>query len=548
MSRSDKTKSAVVAIAVLSAIGFVALFEFPDDAYAAATGNITFDLNGGSIDGQSSFVKTMGELNATGLPGVSGSTIPSGKNAFVVWSESPTVYSKLYNPGDPAPPNVTKLYAVWGSYTATSGSINVTGTGCYIINGATNLSVSVSASSAPLLVLNNSTLSSLTPKNSTNVTILLHNENQIASMNIQGSNQTIRLSSASTGDVNIVSNSIWGISSFIIDGGNLQIGQISTGGSVILNGGTVNTGGKVKGSSVEVNEGAVLHCKEIDIEGTLIIKGTVYSQGKIQGKPITINEGAVLHCEYIYTAGTLIIEGTVDSQGQVQGSSITISERAVLECGNIYTAGTLIIEGTVYSEGMVQGSSITINGTLESGIIYTGGELTIDGNVTVAGNIQGSTIYIEGGTVVAGSATPSPTIDGNAVVVIGGVDIVKPPESGWKYIKIVPSPSFTTGGISGISVTFKVTVGSETQYTTTTLSLTKLNDRINLSPGSVLLTDCIEVRYFLDGVEYISVGTAVFTPTTGGSGYYTVTIGEGVPANLQYSTIQCSKVEVKVSN
>jgi len=469
MSRSDKTKSAVVAIAVLSAIGFVALFEFPDDAYAAATGNITFDLNGGSIDGQSSFVKTMGELNATGLPGVSGSTVPSGKNAFVVWSESPTVYSKLYNPGDPAPPNVTTLYAVWGNYTATSGSINVTGTGCYIINGATNLSVSVSASSAPLLVLNNSTLSSLTPKNSTNVTILLHNENQIDSMNIQGSNQTIRLSSASTGDVNIVSNSIWGISSFIIDGGNLQIGQISTGGSVILNGGTVNTGGKVKGSSVEVNEGAVLNC------------------------------------------------------------------------GYIYTAGTVIIEGTVYSEGWVWGGSITISGTLESGSIFTGGELTIDGNVTVVGNILGNPINIDGGTVVAGSTTPpSPNITGNAVVVIGGVDIVK---SGWKYIEIVPS--FNTGGISDISVTFKVAVGSETQYTT--LSLPKLTDRINLSPGSVLLTDYIEVRYFLDGVEYISVGTAVFIPTTG-SGYYTVDIGEGVPADLQYSTIQCSKVEVKVSN
>ena len=245
MRRSNAAKSAVVAVAVLSAICFVALFEYPEDAYAAATDDITFDLNGGSINGQSSFVKTVGELNATGLPDASGSTIPSGKNAFVVWSESPTVYSKLYNAGDAAPPNVTTLYAVWGNYTATSGNINVTGTGCYIINGATNLSVSVSASSAPLLVLNNSTLSGLITKNSANVTILLQNENQIDSMNIEGSNQKIRLSSASTGDVNIVSSSIWGISSFIVDGGNLQTDQISTGGSVILNGGTVNTGGIV---------------------------------------------------------------------------------------------------------------------------------------------------------------------------------------------------------------------------------------------------------------------------------------------------------------
>lgn len=539
MNKSNVARSAVIAVTVLSAIGFVALFEFPEDAYGAATDNITFDLNGGSINGQSSFVKTMGELNATGLPDVSGSTVPSGKNAFVVWSESPTVYSKLYNPGDPAPPNVTTLYAVWGNYTATSGSINVTGTGCYIINGATNLSVSVSASSAPLLVLNNSTLSSLTPKNSTNVTILLHNENQIDSMNIQGSNQTIRLSSASTGDVNIVSNSIWGISSFIIDGGNLQIGQISTGGSVILNGGTVNTGGMVQGSSVKISEGSIVYCKEIYTPGALIIDGTVYSQEMIQGSSITINEGSIVYCKEIYTSGTLIINGAVSSQEMIQGGSITINEGAIVYCNEIYTSSELIIDGTASSEENVQGGSITVNGTLESASIYTGGELTINGNVTVTGMIEG-TIIVEGGTVVAGSTWPSPTITGNAVVVIGEVDIVR---SGWKYIEIIPN--FDTEGMSGISATFKVAVGSEIQDTT--LLLPKLTDRINLDPGSDLSSNYVEIRYFLDGVEYISVGTAVFIPTPD-SGHYTVGMGEGVPANLQYSTILCSEIEIKGSN
>lgn len=79
MRRSNAANSAVVAVAILSAVCFVALFEYPEDAYAEATYDITFDLNGGSINGQSSFVKTVGELNATGLPDASGSTIPSGK-------------------------------------------------------------------------------------------------------------------------------------------------------------------------------------------------------------------------------------------------------------------------------------------------------------------------------------------------------------------------------------------------------------------------------------------------------------------------------------
>ncbi|MGE4577276.1 MAG: hypothetical protein AB7D42_01945 [Candidatus Methanomethylophilaceae archaeon] len=445
----------------------------------------------------------MDELNATGLPDASDSSIPSGKDAFVVWSESPTVYSKLYNAGDPAPPNVTTLYAVWGNYVATSGNINVTGTGCYIISGATNLSVSVSGSGAPLLVLNDSTLSSLKPKNSTNVTILLHNENQINSMNIQGSNQTIRLSSASTGDVNIVSNSIWGVSSFIVDGGNLQIEQISTSGSVILNGGTVNTGGIVQGSSVEVNEGAIVYCKEIYTSGALIINGTVHSQEKIQGSSITVNEGAIVYCKEIYTSGALIINGTVHSQENIQGSSITV------------------------------------NGTLESESIYTGGQLTINGNVTVTGLIQG-TIIVEGGTVVAGSAWPSPTITGNSVVVIGDVDIVR---SGWQYFEIIPS--FDTDGISGISFKFQLAVGSEIQDTT--LLLPELTDRINLDPNSNLSSDQIEIRYFLDGMEYISVGTAVLIPDPT-PGHYTVSMGEGIPANVQYTTILCSTIGIKISN
>ncbi len=539
MRRSNAAKSAVVAVAVLSAICFVALFEYPEDAYATATDDITFDLNGGSINGQSSFVKTVGELNATGLPDASGSTIPSGKNAFVVWSESPTVYSKLYNAGDAAPPNVTTLYAVWGNYTATSGNVNVTGTGCYIINGATNLSVSVSASSAPLLVLNNSTLSGLITKNSANVTILLQNENQIDNMNIQGSNQKIRLSSASTGDVNIVSNSIWSINSFIVDGGNLQIGQISTGGSVVLSGGTVNTGGIVQGSSVTINEGAIVYCQEIYTPGALIIDGTVHSQEMVQGGSITVNEGAIVYCQEIYTPGALIIDGTVHSQEMVQGGSITVNEGAIVYCQEIYTSSELIVDGTASSEEMVQGGSITVNGTLQSESIYTGGELTINGNVTVSGLIEG-TIIVEGGTVVAGSTWPSPTITGNAVVVIGDEDIVR---SGWKYIEIIPS--FDTEGMSGISATLQIAMGSEIQNTT--LSLPELTDRINLDPGSDLSSYQIEIRYFLDGVEYISVGTAVFISTPD-PGHYTVGIGEGIPANLLYTTILCSTIGINISN
>ncbi len=301
----------------------------------------------------------------------------------------------------------------------------------------------------------------------------------------------------------------------------------------------MNSGGIVQGSSVTINEGAVLICDNIDITGALMISGTVSSQGKVQGGSITINESTVLICDNIYTAGALIINGTVSSQGMVQGGSITINESTVLNCEEIYTAGALIINGTASSEGKTQGSSITVNGTLGAGSVYAGGEISINGNVAVTGNIQGSSITVEGGTFVADSTWPAPTITGSAVVVVGDEDIV---EAGWKYIEIIPG--FDTDGITDMSVTFQIATGSEVQETT--LLMPKFTDRINLDPSSYLSSDQIEIRYFLNGVEYISVGTAV-SVSTPAPGYYTVGMAGGIPANMQYTEILCSGVELKVS-
>ncbi|KQM10769.1 hypothetical protein AOA81_00860, partial [Methanomassiliicoccales archaeon RumEn M2] len=471
-------------------ISFAALFEYTEDADAVATNDIIFDLNGGSIGGQSSFVKTVGELNATGLPDASGSVIPSGKDEFVVWSEHPTDYSKLYNAGDPAPPNVATLYAVWGKYTATSGSINITGTGCHILNGATGITVSGSGS-ASLLVLNNSTLNNLQLLSSANVTILLQNENQIGSISVGAS--TIRLSSASTGDIYINSSNIWGSSSFIVDGGNLDIDKISLGGPVILNGGIVNV------------------------------------RGALQGSSVTIKEGAVLYGNSIYTSGALEINGSVTVTGMTNAGSITINGTFSSD-SNLYTGGKLTINGNVTIAGKTEAGSVSINGTFNSNsFVYTTGKITIDGDVTVAELIQSgsNSIIVEGGTVVAGSVYPSPTVTGSAVVVINGKDIV---ESGWKYIEIIPG--FDTDGTSGINVTFQFILNSEIYDRT--LSLPEFTSRINLDPNSDLSSNQIEIRYFRGGTEYVSMGTAV-SVSTPAPGYYVVNMTEGVPVNAQYT-------------
>jgi hypothetical protein len=138
-------------------------------------------------------VKTAGELNTTGLPDASGSTILP-KECVRRVERKPDRILKVVQSGEPAPSNVTTLYAVWGSYTSTSGSMSMNGTGCYIRKQCDGTFCFCIRIERPVACPQRFDPRSLTAKGSSNVTILLRNENQIGSMGIQGSNQTIRLS------------------------------------------------------------------------------------------------------------------------------------------------------------------------------------------------------------------------------------------------------------------------------------------------------------------------------------------------------------------
>ena len=77
MRKGIVARLTAIMIAVISLISFAALFDYAENLDATTTNDITFNLNGGSIDGQISFVVTASELNVTGLPDASGFTIPS---------------------------------------------------------------------------------------------------------------------------------------------------------------------------------------------------------------------------------------------------------------------------------------------------------------------------------------------------------------------------------------------------------------------------------------------------------------------------------------
>ncbi|NLN72310.1 MAG: hypothetical protein GX137_05950, partial [Thermoplasmatales archaeon] len=119
------TVTALVLIA--SSFALMSVAEGPE-------AEIEFDLNGGTLNGQGTFFRTESSL-VTGLPDISDTVMPAGKDEFVVWSASPTSYSQIYNIGDPVPSGITTFYAIWGVNLDVSANMTVSAAGCYIVNG-----------------------------------------------------------------------------------------------------------------------------------------------------------------------------------------------------------------------------------------------------------------------------------------------------------------------------------------------------------------------------------------------------------------------------
>lgn len=455
---------------------------------------ITFDLNGGTLDGQGSFVRTEGSL-VTGLPDVDGAVLPSGKDEFVVWSASPTSYSHIYNVGDPVPPSVTTFYAVWGVNLSTTANVTISDAGCYIMAGGSGKNVTVSSAGA-LLVLDESVIGDLAV--SVDITLLLRYAEDIDGNEVKSQMNRFTLES-------------WGSPPMK----NITVSQASTG---TLN---VTSSNSIWNSNVRV-DGGCLEVKEINIGGTIVVNGTLKVTNEIYGSSVEIN-GSVT-CDYIESSGPVTISGSVQTDGKIQGSSIDID--GDVTCGYIYSGGPVTISGYVEADGKLQGSTITITGTADVGSIYTGGALTIDGNVNVEGHMQGTPTNVTGGTVIANSAWPDPNVTGTAVVIVGGQDFVP---AGSEYIMIVPLSGFDTSNISDVLAKFRLNVDGT--VLDVVLWLPDITDKISLGPNTSLVASgdgkyWMEVLYILDGKEYVTTGEMIYQSSATPK-YYLCEIGEG---------------------
>ncbi len=488
--RIGNTAAIITAIVVISAAWAGTIHADVD-----GVSQITFDLNGGTLNGQGFFIETEGSLE-TGFPDVSGAVLPSGKNEFVVWSTSPNSYSQIYNVGDPVPLGITTFYAVWGVNLSTAVNVTISDAGCYIMTGGSGRNVTINSAGA-LLVMERAVIGDLAV--SIDITILLRyaedtNGNEIKSQMNRFTlaswgnppTKNIVISKASTGTLNVTSgNDIWA-SNLRVDGGCLEVREINIGGTVVVN-------------------------------GTLKAVNQIYG-----GTGVEINGVAI--CDYIESNGPVTISGYVETNGKIQGSTIDIS--GDVTCGYVESNGPVTISGYVEADGKLQGSTITITGTADVGSIYTGGALTIDGNVNVEGHMQGTPTNVTGGTVIANSAWPNPNVTGTAVVIVGGQDFVP---AGSEYIMIVPLSGFDTSNISDVLAKFRLNVDGT--VLDVVLWLPEITDKISLGPNTSLVASgdgkyWMEVLYVLDGKEYVTTGEMIYQSSATPK-YYLCEIGEG---------------------
>lgn len=319
---NSKTKYAAIAITFM-----VMLTAWTLPAYADNNGtSIVFDLNGGTLDGDGTFTRTSEELT-DGLPGVEGAVMPAGVDEFVVWSASLSNYEQLYNIGDPVP-DVSTLYAVWGTKLDGTTTMSIQGTGCYIVEGSSGRTIDITSGNAngSLIVLRN--------VNFMNISI-----NKDTTFLIQGTN---------------IDNGLTGWGNYRLEFSSASTGQIS-----------FNT--------------------DLYSEGPLIIRGNVTVNGTINGGSILIDGN--VNATHVYSTGPVTVKGNVSVEIQIMGSDVNLG--GSVSVGNVYTVGDITIDGTVIVDTIIQGNDINVTGTLITDSIHTGGSLIVnDYAVVEVGDVE----------------------------------------------------------------------------------------------------------------------------------------------------------------
>ena len=204
----------------------------------------------------------------------------------------------------------------------------------------------------------------------------------------------------------------------LITGGNITAGTgyISTTGNV--DGGNINTGGLITAtgnivSSANVAGGNILTSGLISATatitgGNLATGGTASASGNVAGANI-ITSGLVTAIGNVI-GGNITTAGLISATDTITGGNLatggTASATGNITGGNVLTGGLISATSDITSAANVIGGNITsaglasITGNITSGNVLTGGLISATGNITSAANIAGGNILGGSGVIV----------------------------------------------------------------------------------------------------------------------------------------------------
>lgn len=242
--------------------------------------------------------------------------------------------------------------------------------------------------------------------------------------------------------------------------GNIEGGNLITGGIVV-------SAGNITGGNLRTG-GSILAVTSIT-GGTLISTGNANVTGNVHGSNVIASANAIATGNVI--GGNITTAGQVIATGNITGGNLITTgllSTANITVTNTITANSFVSNNGVTATGNVAGGNITTAGQVIATGNIDGGNLTTGGQVVSIGNITGGNLLSSGLLNVTGSLTGQGilTINGGGnpnAIVNGASNAVGNIGSSSKYFNSVYTDAFvgTTATLAGnVSATGNVSGGN----------------------------------------------------------------------------------------
>jgi hypothetical protein len=343
---------------------------------------------------------------------------------------------------------------------------------------------------------------------------------QFQAINVRGGNVTTNGLVSATGNITgnffigngsqltgIAAASSYGNANVVANLAALGSNPVSTTGNV--NGGNILTGGLISATG--------------NITGDNLITGAG-SGGNLTGANVifanTVTASANITGGNILTAGLISVTGNITGGNILGGANVnatthtgtTVSVSANVTGGNILTAGLISATSTITSAANITGGNILTGGLVSATGNVTSGNILTAGLISATGNVSGGNLNVTGNIVDSGALTIITGSNGNIALAPNGTGIVTV-SSNISAVGNISGGNLLTAGL--ITATGNITGGN--LITGGLITATgNITSTANVSGGNLITAGLVTVTGNITGGNIITAGLVSATGNVSG--------------------------------